>query len=179
MRILLHLVLVCLTLGPHLPAQAEEAANTFTLNTNAFLDTGPIPVMYSCDGKDVSPQLEWSNVPNKTKSLALLVTDPDAPSGVFYHWVVFNIPANVKSLNETKDKLPSGAMAGKNGFGKLQYNGPCPPKGAAHTYHIDLYALDSTLSLPAGTDGSAVVKAIKSHEVGKASLTMVYTRWLK
>lgn len=168
-------ILACVSLS----VMAEEAPPAFTLNTNAFLDTGPIPVMYTCDGKDVSPQLDWTNLPPKTQSLALLITDPDAPGGTFYHWVVYNIPTKVTNLDEASQKLPAGAVVGKNSFGKLQYNGPCPPKGAVHTYAIDLYALDSTLSLPAGAEGKAVIADIKKHTVGKAELTLVYSRWLK
>jgi Raf kinase inhibitor-like YbhB/YbcL family protein len=173
------LLCIALTSLFAMAAIAEDAPSTaFTLTTNAFLDTGPIPVMYTCDGKDVSPQLEWSNVPAKTQSFAILITDADTPNGNFYHWVVYNIPSSVATIAETSDKLPAGALAGKNSFGKLSYNGPCPPKGSVHTYTITLYALDAKLSLPAGADGKSLTSAMQKHTLGKASLTMVYSRWI-
>jgi Raf kinase inhibitor-like YbhB/YbcL family protein len=159
---------------------AEDAPkNVFTLNTNAFLDQGALPVLYTCDGKDVSPALDWINVPAKTQGFAVTVTDPDAPGGTFYHWVVYNIPKATTKLDEGVSKLPAGSLIGKNGWEKPQYNGPCPPKGSAHTYTITLYALDGKLNLPEGTDAKTVVEALDKHNVGKASLTTVYSRWLK
>lgn len=163
-----------------LDAFAEDApSNAFTLTTDAFLDQGALPVLYTCDGKDVSPQLSWTNVPAKTQALALVVKDPDAPNGDFYHWVVYNIPTSAKELAQGTKSLPSGALAGKNSWNKLQYNGPCPPKGSAHTYTITLYALSNKLTVPTGADAKAVIKAISSNTVGKAELTMVYSRWLQ
>lgn len=160
-----------------LAAQAEEA-KTFTLNTNAFLDEGVLPVLYTCDGKDISPQLDWTNIPAKTEAFSLIMTDPDAPGGTFYHWIVYNIPKNTTELAQGSNKLPAGALTGKNGFGKMQYNGPCPPKRSSHTYLITLYALDSKLDLTAGVDGKKVEEAIQKHIVGKVKLTAVYSRWL-
>lgn len=169
-------LLACFSLS----CQAEEAAaNAFTLNTNAFLDTGPIPVLYTCDGKDMSPELDWVNLPPKTQSLAIIVSDPTAPQGLFYHWVVYNIPASVTTIPETSTTLPAGAMAAKNSFGKLQYNGPCPPKGSVHTYAIDLYALNSKLNVPTNADDKSVMQEIKKHMIAKTGLTFVYSRWLK
>lgn len=160
-------------------APVAPAPSPFTLNTNAFLDKGALPVLYTCDGKDVSPAFDWTNVPAKTQSLALIVVDPEAPGGQFFHWIVYNIPTTVTSFAEGMEKVPTGVVVGKNNFDKMQYNGPCPPKGSAHTYSFVLYALDAKLSLPAGSDGKTVDAAIQKHIIGKVELTAVYSRWLK
>jgi Raf kinase inhibitor-like YbhB/YbcL family protein len=157
---------------------SAHAADEFAMNTNAFLDAGALPVLYTCDGKDASPQFTWSNVPAKTQSFALVVSDPDAPSGTFYHWVIYNLPTSTKELAEGIQKLPAGTLVGKNSFGKMQYNGPCPPKGTAHTYVFTLYALDGKLKVPAGAEGKEVLAEIKDHTVGTAKLTTVYSRWV-
>jgi Raf kinase inhibitor-like YbhB/YbcL family protein len=154
-------------------------ADALNLATNAFLDTGALPVLYTCDGKDVSPELSWTNTPPKTKSYALIVSDPDAPSGTFYHWVVFNIPSTTTELTEGTTALPKNALVGKNSEGEKKYSGPCPPKGSAHTYHFTLYALDSTLALPEGSDGKEMMDNMKNHIISKSDLTAVYSRWLK
>lgn len=158
-------------------AAEEAAANAFTLTTTAYLDQMVIPVLYTCQGKDIAPELDWTNIPAKAQSLAIVMTDPDAPGGTFYHWVMFNIPKTLATLPEGISKAPAGAVMGKNSFDKMQYSGPCPPKGKAHTYVITLYALDSKLDLPAGAGGEAVLKAVLKHTVGKATLSGVYTPW--
>ncbi len=161
-------------------ADDDEAANTkFTLNTNAFLDTGPMPVLYTCDGKNISPQLDWVNVPAKTQALAIVLKDPQAKNGTFYHWVVYNIPTSVTTLPEDSSKLPAGVGIAKNSDNKAAYTGPCPPKGSSHTYTFDLYALNSKLDVPAGADGKDVEKLIVKHMIEKAEITGVYSRWLK
>jgi Raf kinase inhibitor-like YbhB/YbcL family protein len=167
-------------LGLVLSVTAKTAsADDFALTTNAFLDTGALPVLYTCDGKDVSPQLSWSNPPEKTQSFALIASDPEAPNGTFYHWVLFNIPSSGKELAEGVKDFPSGTLVGQNSWNKPQYDGPCPPKGTAHTYHFTLYALNAPIKLPAGADGKTVVAAMKDHVIKKVELTTVYSRWLK
>lgn len=153
-------------------------ADDFALATNAFLDTGSLPVLYTCDGRDLSPQLTWSNVPAKTKTFALIVSDPDAPGGEWYHWVVYDIPKSVTKFEEGVSTLPGGALAGKNSWGKARYSGPCPPKGSLHTYVFTLYALDTKLSVPAGADAKTILDLIKSHTVQQAKLTAAYSRWM-
>jgi Raf kinase inhibitor-like YbhB/YbcL family protein len=154
-------------------------AEDFGATTTAFLDQGALPVLYTCDGKDVSPQLTWTNPPAKTQAFAIIVSDPEATSGTFYHWLVYNIPASVSTIDEGAKTIPGGGLVGKNDFGKAQYNGPCPPKGAAHTYEFTLYALNGKLSLPAGAKAKEVLAAIKEHSVGSVKLTTVYSRWLQ
>ena len=157
---------------------AEETATTFILSTNAFLDQGALPVLYTCDGKDVSPQFEWAGLPAKTQSLVFIMSDAKTPSGIFYHWVLYNIPTSTTHLPQGTDK-PTGSLIGKNSFGKLQYNGPCPPKGSAHSYEFTLYALDSKLTLPAEADAKTVLDTIQKHMLGKTQLTAVYSRWIR
>jgi len=156
----------------------KAAANPLTISTNAFLDQGAMPVLYTCDGKDVSPQLSWTGAPDKTQAYALILSDQDAPNGTYYHWVLYNIPKSVNTLDEGVKTAPAGASFGKNSMSKEQYNGPCPPKGKAHTYTFRLYALDTKLTLPKGADAAAVIKAMDKHIVGKVDLSAVYSRWI-
>lgn len=150
----------------------------FTLTTNAFLDSGVLPVLYTCDGKNISPELSWENIPAKTQTFALILSDIGAPSGVFYHWVLYNIPANITKFNEGIKQLPSGTRLGKNSWNKTEYNGPCPPKGASHKYIFTLYALDTKLTLPAGVDAKTLLETIKNHILQQTQLVAIYSRWL-
>lgn|SRR3990167_971536 len=176
----LFFLLVVLSLNFISPySYAEEAQTHFALSTTAFLDKGILPVLYTCDGKDISPQLEWINVPANTKTFALIFSDIDPPDGTFYHWVVFNIPVSTTSFDQGIEKLPSGSVAGINDFKNLKYNGPCPPKGSAHTYVFTLYALDTKLTLKEGANAKSVLDAIQNHMLGQAQLTTVYSRWIQ
>ena len=175
MRRLLFFALVSFTVN----AFAEDATTkAFTLNTSGFLDHGILPVVYTCDGKDIPPQFDWANPPAKAQAYAFILQDNQAPSGVFYHWVLYNLPKNVSSIDEGAPSLPPGTLIGKNSWGKTQYNGPCPPKDSSHEYVFTLYALDNKLNLPAGADGKAVQDAMKNHILGSVSLTAVYSRWI-
>ncbi len=113
------------------------------ISSSAFADSQSIPARYTCDGADASPPLTFSDIPSNAKGLALVVDDPDAPSGTFDHWIVWNIP--VTMTNVAEGQSPQG-VAGRNGFGKSGYGGPCPPKGE-HRYQFKLYALDATMNL--------------------------------
>lgn len=179
MRFLLWISCLITSLFFYTTSFADDAPATFTLTTNAFLDTGALPVLYTCDGKDSSPQFSWSNPPAKTKSYVLIVSDPDAPNGIFYHWIVYNIPAATTELAEGVTAFPTNTLVGKNSMGEKKYNGPCPPKGSTHAYHFALYALDSLLTLPAGAEGKTVEDSIKNHTLKKSEITAVYSRWLK
>src|SRR5215831_16591109 len=120
------------------------------LTSTAFTEDGNIPKQHTGDGKDISPELHWSGAPTGTKSFALICDDPDAPRGTWVHWVVFNLPPAKTVLPEgvpTTGKLASGAVQGKNDFGKLGYGGPSPPKGKPHRYFFKIYALDAVLDL--------------------------------
>ena len=111
----------------------------------AFKSNQPIPSKYTCDGKNISPPLEFKDVPQNASSLALIVDDPDAPGGDFVHWLVWNIPPTVLSILE--NFVPEGAVQGTTDFGNKKYGGPCPPSGTHH-YFFKLFALDANLDLP-------------------------------
>ena len=143
------------------------------LTSPAFQDGEAIPVKYSGEGQDISPELTWSGVPNGTQSFVLIMDDPDAPGGVFTHWVIFNIPADSRELEEavpTQLKLPSGALQGRNDFGTIGYGGPYPPPGSLHHYNFTLYALDDTLDLQAGATKQQVLNAIQGHILAQVQL---------
>ena len=143
------------------------------ITSPAFEEGGIIPRIYSCDGQDKSPELNWTGVPDGTQSLALILDDPDAPGGIFNHWVIFNIPADAAELAESVPKtaeLDNGALQGRNRFGTLGYGGPCPPPGSTHRYYFTLYALDTTLDLAGGTSKSQVLAAMEGHILAEAEI---------
>lgn len=144
------------------------------LTSTAFRDGEPIPKKYTCDGQDVSPELAWSGAPEGTKSFALIADDPDAPSGVWVHWVIYDLRAATHGLPEgmPKDReLRDGARQGKNDFGKIGYGGPCPPRGPAHRYFFKLYALREKTGLKSGASKNELERAMKSKVLGQATLT--------
>lgn len=147
------------------------AAN-FSLSSQAFSNGGTIPELYTCKGKNISPPLAWTGAPDKTQSFALIVSDPDAPSGVFYHWIAYNIPGKTNELSI--ENLPQEALLGKNSSNKADYFGPCPPSGKPHHYVFTLYALDSNLNLPADEDISGLEKAMKGHVLSSTTLTGLF-----
>lgn len=135
----------------------------FKLITNAFADGGWIPELHSCAGADISPSLEWSGEPPETRSFALIVEDPDAPGGVWRHWLLYDVAAKIHNLAQAY-KPGSLGLSGTNDFGKQGYGGPCPPKGGPHRYFFKLHALDvHTLGLPAGVKAKELEQAIKGH----------------
>lgn len=143
------------------------------LFTSAVLQSGqPIPVRYTADGQDLSPPLEWTEVPIGTRSLAILCDDPDAPRGDWVHWVVYNLEPGLRSLDEGY----TGGMSGRNDFGQMGYNGPSPPRGKPHRYVFQLFALDTTLSLPAHAGKAQLLRAMEGHVLGRAELTATYRR---
>jgi Raf kinase inhibitor-like YbhB/YbcL family protein len=152
---------------------------TIELTSPAFKEGEPIPQQYTDDGKNVSPPLQWSGVPQGTRSLVLIADDPDAPRGVWVHWVVFNLPPDTHELAEAQPAeatLPGGARQGKNDFGNLGYGGPAPPRGKPHRYFFKLYALDTSLDLPAGATKDQVVAAAKGHVLAEGQFMGKYGR---
>jgi Raf kinase inhibitor-like YbhB/YbcL family protein len=148
------------------------------LESTAFTDKGLIPSKYTCDGEDISPPLSWSEPPSGTKSLALIVDDPDAPGKTFVHWVLYDIPATARALPDNvaaEGNLPSGSLQGKNDFGKLGYGGPCPP-GGTHRYFFKLYALDTKLGLESGATKAQVLVSMDGHILAEAELMGRYQR---
>ena len=151
----------------------------FSLSSPNFQDQSPIPKEYACTGTDISPELVWKDFPENTKSFALAIVDPDAPSGHFIHWVVYNIPKETTRLPPKMSKDPllaNGTMQGFNDFGTIGYGGPCPPESQNHHYIFTLYALDSMLSLPPGSSYSGLQNAMKGHIIGEAKLTGTFAK---
>jgi len=151
---------------------------SLALTSGAFATNGPIPKRYTCDGENISPPLAWRDRPGSTAAFALIMDDPDAPSGAFTHWVLFNMPGTAHSLPEavpTTERLDGGALQGENGASRIGYTGPCPPSGTHH-YHFTLYALDTALSLGAGASRQQVLDAMQSHILGEGRLIGTYQR---
>ena len=152
---------------------------TIRLTSSVFTDGGSIPEEYTCDGKNASPPLAWTHIPASAQSLALTVDDPDAPSGIWVHWLLFNLPPETVSLPvgvPTTDTLPSGARQGSNDFGKIGYGGPCPPSGKPHRYIFKLYALDTLLDLQPGAMRRMLINAISGHILDEGELIGTYAR---
>lgn len=158
----------------------EQKMETINLKSSAFKDGDTIPAKYTCDDKDLSVPLEWTNVPEGTKSLALIVDDPDAPRGTWVHWVVFNIPPQIRRLPEgvsfKTDSSFAGAIEGQSDFRKTSYGGPCPPRGPAHRYFFKIYALDSMLDLTSRATKADLEKAMKGHILASGLIIGKYTR---
>jgi Raf kinase inhibitor-like YbhB/YbcL family protein len=149
------------------------------LNSTAFTEGANIPKQYTGDGKDVSPPLRWPEPPPGTKSFALICDDPDAPRGTWLHWVLFNLPADQRQLDEAvpaQETLDNGAKQGKNDFRKIGYGGPAPPPGKPHRYFFKLYALDTTLDLAAGASKDQLLAAMKEHILAEGQLMGQYGR---
>ena len=142
------------------------------LTSSAFVHNDAIPSEFTCDGADVSPPLTISDVPKNAKSLVLIMDDPDAPVGTWDHWVVFNMAPSTKQI--AKGAEPEG-IAGKNSWGRTGYGGPCPPSGT-HRYFFKLYALDTELNLPEGSNKRDLEMAMQGHIIEKAELMETYRR---
>lgn len=141
------------------------------ITSPAFQDNGRIPARYSCDGDNMNPELRFENIPEGTKSLALVMEDPDAPNGLWVHWILWNIGPRVTTLVEQAE--PREVVIGKNSWGHNQYGGPCPPSGS-HRYVFRLYALDTTLDLAGTASKGQLDVAMQDHILAEASLTGLY-----
>lgn len=149
------------------------------IKSASFKNGDFIPAKYTCKGEDISPPLEWVDIPESTKSFALISDDPDAPAGTWVHWVIYDIPAGKKGLSEAtkKDKvLEDGSKQGLNDFHRIGYGGPCPPPGSVHRYFFKLYALDADLDLKPGLTKNDLVNAIEGHVIEEASLLGKFKR---
>jgi Raf kinase inhibitor-like YbhB/YbcL family protein len=149
-----------------------------TITSAAFTEGGMIPKEYTCDGRDISPPLAWTGVPEGTKSIAIICDDPDAPMGTWVHWVLFNLPAAADGLPQDipGDKvLENGARHGINGFRRFGYGGPCPP-GGTHRYYFKLYALDTVLTQEAGITKEELLKSMEGHILAEGQLMGRYAR---
>ncbi len=155
---------------------------SFTISSPAFEPGGPIPARYTCDGADLSPALSWSGVPAGTRSLALVVYDPDAPDPqaprmTWIHWVLYDLPPESGGLPEAvaPDALPAGTREGLNDWRRTGYGGPCPPIGR-HRYFFKLYALDAVLPDLHHPTRAALEQAMRGHVLGAAELIGTYRR---
>jgi Raf kinase inhibitor-like YbhB/YbcL family protein len=142
------------------------------ITSSAFHEGANIPSKFTCDGSDTSPPLQIAGVPSGAKSLVLIVDDPDAPSGLFTHWLVWNIPPQTDSIAE--GSAPKGVQ-GANDFGKSGYGGPCPPLGT-HRYSFKIFALDRELELRSGAKRSQVDAAMKGHVIAQGQLVGRYAK---
>jgi len=151
---------------------------TIKLTSSAFKEGAMIPAQYTCDGKDISPPLNWSAVPEGTQSFALICDDPDAPIGTWVHWVVYNIPDKVTALPENvppHKSVMGNILQGMTDFRRIGYGGPCPPRGT-HRYYFKIYALDTMLNLPAGATKRELLRAMEGHILVEGQLMGRYGR---
>jgi Raf kinase inhibitor-like YbhB/YbcL family protein len=147
--------------------------STLKITSPVFKHNDRIPPKYTCDGADINPPLLVENVPAGTQSLSLIVDDPDAPRGIWVHWVVWNIAPDTKEIKE--HTVPSGAQQGINDFRKNSYGGPCPPSGT-HRYFFKLYALNVKLNIDRNANKASLEKAMSGHILGQAELIGLYAR---
>lgn len=141
-----------------------------------------IPDKFTCKGEDISPHLSWEGVPAVTKSIALIMDDPDASGGTFVHWVIYNLEANTRNLPEAMpldEAFANGSMQGMTDFGRPGYGGPCPPPGKPHRYYFKIYALDVRLNLSSGASKSQLENAMKGHIIAQGELMGKYETILK
>lgn len=142
-----------------------------TIGSTEYANNGFIPPKFTCDGENVNPAITIENIPNGTKSMAIIVDDPDAPYGKFNHWIIWNI--------RPKEMIIENTVRGterKNSFGKTRYQGPSPPEGKAHRYFFKLYALDSLLEIKAGSDKMTVEKAMNQHILTEGEIVCLYQK---
>jgi len=165
------MVLVLLFSGSLVKEVSATAALQIT--STAFQNNGHIPRQYTCDGKDINPPLMIANCPQGTRSIALICDDPDAPVGIWVHWVIWNIDPGVKEIKE--NTVPQGAVEGMNDFRKHAYGGPCPPSGT-HRYFFKVYALDTMLNISPNASKADLEKAMKGHILGEGQLIGLYKR---
>lgn len=158
--------------------QSKGEEMNINIISSAFSDGELIPPQYTCDGSDISPQLEWDGIPEGTKEIALICDDPDAPMGTWVHWVLYNIPPGVNNLPEGVSAittLKNGAVQGTNDFHKIGYGGPCPPSGT-HRYFFKLYALDAKLNLKPGKTKTDLLAIMEGHIIAEGQLMGKYKR---
>ena len=163
------------------PTRREEKIDMeIQVLSPAFHHGEVIPIQYTCDGNNVSPPLQWGSMPKDSQSLALICEDPDAPSGVFVHWLIFNLLPIVSYLPEdlltTRALAESDASQGRNDFDNIGYDGPCPPPGNFHRYFFRLYALDIRLRLQEGATKNELERAMEGHILATGQLMGTYKR---
>ena len=171
----------CISDQPKQETQIDEETiiNQISISSDAFNNGTSIPVEHTCDGEDRSPALSWDAVPAGAQSIALIVDDPDAPGKTWVHWVIYNIPTSSTGLPAAVPKnktLYDGSLQGTNDFGRIGYNGPCPPPGNPHRYFFKVYALDTTLDLKSGATKSQLEAAMSGHILAQGEMVGKYGR---
>jgi len=157
----------------------SEQRPQIAIGSQVFTPAGRIPDQYTCVGADASPPLAWSGAPAGAKGLVLIVDDPDAPSGSFTHWIVYNLPPTITGLSAgvpRAEALSQGGRQGLNDFGRVGYNGPCPPPGRAHHYHYRIFALDQLLHFDAEPNAEMVRTAMRTHVLAEGETTGIFSR---
>ncbi len=157
----------------------ESPVKRLILTSASFRDGERMQVVHTCDGDDTSPPLAWTGVPVETRSFVLLCEDPDAPRGIWLHWLIWNLPADAIELKPgvpPSPEFPSGARQGLNDGGDLGYSGPCPPPGKPHRYVFRLFALDTGLNLPPGVNRSDLESAMTGHVLAEGTIVGTYER---
>jgi Raf kinase inhibitor-like YbhB/YbcL family protein len=172
-KTLLLALLACLLMPMMAPGKEVRKMGDLTITSPAFADQGAIPTRFTCDGQDLNPALLFGAAPAGTRSLALVVDDPDAPVGTWVHWVMWNIPPQTREVKE--GSIPAGAVQGLNDWRRNHYGGPCPPSGT-HRYFFKLYALDTTLNLPPATTKAGLEHAMQGHILAHGELLGTYRR---
>jgi Raf kinase inhibitor-like YbhB/YbcL family protein len=155
------------------PASEGGMDMTIQITSTVFTEGGKIPRIYTCDDQNISPPLSWTGVPTTTVSLAIIMDDPDASSGTWVHWVLYNLPPALTTLEQGKTGIGTD---GKNDFNRMGYGGPCPPRGSTHRYYIKLYALDKTLDLKSGSTKAQVESSMQGHILAQGQLMGKYGR---
>lgn len=150
-----------------------QSNSAFKLTSPAFTNNATIPVRYTCQGDNTNPPLDIEGTPTRAESLALIMHDPDAPSGDFTHWLIWNIDTSIRQIDE--NSLPGGTTQGTTSFGQTQYGGPCPPSGTHH-YVFDLYALDTNLNLPSSSSQADLRQTMQGHILDQATLTGLFSK---
>jgi len=149
-----------------------NAASSISITSSSFQAGGDIPAKFTCDGTNVSPALQIGGVPNEAKSLVLIVDDPDAPRGLFTHWIIWNI--DPKTTRVAENSAPAAGVQGTNDFGKRNYGGPCPPSGT-HRYFFKIFALDTKLELKPNARRAELDAAMRGHVLAQGELMGRYS----
>lgn len=152
-----------------------EGIFAMKLTSSAFTNNGTLPTKYTCEGEAISPPIQWQDTPAGTKSFALIYEDPDAPNGTWTHWVLYNLPSTINSLEENITTLPPGTKVGINSWPQASYGAPCPPHGK-HRYIFHLYALDTVLDLSGKITSEKLQKEMLGHILASTELLGFYPR---
>jgi len=167
------ILFLCFSVYMHADTAKTRKGGVMKITSSAFQHNTMIPAKYTCEGMDINPPLLVEDIPEKTKSLVLIMDDPDAPRGTWIHWVVFNIPCSGKKIEIKENSIPG--VQGWNDFRRINYGGPCPPSGT-HRYFFRVYALDIMLNLKEGAKRQEVEDAMRGHILASAELVGLYKK---